>query len=119
MTGEKANSIMLVCGQFPPDEELKKVIQKLSADSRVVVIAEPVSNLHEIATIANPEVTLNSKIKYPEEAIPELVIYFGGQVVSKKIKLFLRGLQNSKFWYISPEDEIIRYISEYKFPDSG
>jgi 2-succinyl-5-enolpyruvyl-6-hydroxy-3-cyclohexene-1-carboxylate synthase len=104
---EKANSILMVCGQLPPDEKLKETIQKLSVDSRVVVVAEPISNVHGVATISNPEVVLNSKIKYPEEGIPELVIYFGGQVVSKKIKLFLRGLQNSKFWFISPKEKII------------
>ncbi|WP_340113002.1 2-succinyl-5-enolpyruvyl-6-hydroxy-3-cyclohexene-1-carboxylic-acid synthase [Maribellus mangrovi] len=104
---EKANSIMIVCGQLPPNDELNKELKRVAADPRVVVAAEPVSNLHESATIPNPEVTLNSKIKYTAEAIPELVIYFGGQVVSKKIKLFLRGLNNTKFWYITPEDKLI------------
>jgi len=106
-TWKRAKSIMIVCGQLPPDKNLKEAIKNLSADSRLVLVAEPVSNFHEIATIANPEVTLNSKINYPEEAIPDLIIYFGGQVISKKIKLFLRGLQHSKFWFISPEEQII------------
>jgi len=104
---QKANSVMLVCGQLQPNEEIKQAIQKCSTDARVVVIAELVSNVHKFATIANPEVAINSKIKYPEKAIPELVIYFGGQVVSKKIKLLLRGLHHSKFWFISPEEQII------------
>lgn len=104
---ENANSVMLVCGQLSPDRKIREVIRKLSADSRVVVVAEPVSNVHEWAVITNPEVVLNSKIKYPETAIPELVIYFGGQVVSKKIKLFLRGLQKSGFYFISPGEAII------------
>lgn len=104
---EKANSIMIVCGQLPPNEEIKKEIKRLASDARVVLVAEPVSNLHETATIPNPEVVLNSKIDYPAEAIPELVIYFGGQVVSKKIKLFLRGLNDTRFWFISPEDQLI------------
>ncbi len=103
----KAKSVMLICGQRSPENEFKEVIAELSKDSRVVLVAEPVSNLHETATISNPEVVLNSKIKYPEKAIPELVIYFGGQVVSKKIKQFLRGLKSSKFWHISPEEQII------------
>jgi 2-succinyl-5-enolpyruvyl-6-hydroxy-3-cyclohexene-1-carboxylate synthase len=104
---EKANSILIVCGQLLPDEKLKETIQKLSTDSRVVVMAEPVSNVHQAATIASPEVILNSKIIYPEKAIPELVIYIGGQVVSKKVKLFLRGLQNTVFYRISTDEQII------------
>ena len=103
---QAANSVMVIAGQLPPDEEMLKAIQRLSADPRVVVIAEPVSNLHEEAVVANPEVVFNSKTNYPVKAIPELVVYFGGQVVSKKIKLFLRGLTNTGFMFISPEDRI-------------
>ncbi len=104
---QKASSIMLVCGQSLPNESLKKAVEKLSADSRVVIVAEPLANLNNENVISNPEVVLNSKTEYPEVAIPELVIYFGGQVISKKIKLFLRGLKNSKFWFISPGNELI------------
>ncbi len=104
---QKSASIMLVCGQLSPDKNLKKSVQKLAADSRVVVVAEPLANLDNDVVLANPEVTLNSKIQHPEKAIPELVIYFGGQVVSKKIKVFLRELKNTKFWFISPGEQLI------------
>ena len=104
---EKTKSILIVCGQIQPDEKTKETIQRLSGDSRVVIVAEPISNVHFTATISNPEVTFNSEINYPELAIPELVIYIGGQVVSKKIKLFLRGLQNSTFYRISTDEQII------------
>ncbi len=104
---QKSTSIMLVCGQLSPDKNLKKSVQKLAADSRVVVVAEPLANLDNDVVLANLEVTLNSKIQYPEKAIPELVIYFGGQVVSKKIKVFLRELKNTKFWFISPGEQLI------------
>lgn len=104
---ENTNSIMIVCGQLPPDEKIKGTIKRLSHDSRLVVVAEPISNVQEATTIFNPEVTLNSKIEYPKESIPDLVIYIGGQVFSKKIKLFLRRLQNSKFYRISTDEQII------------
>lgn len=104
---EKSKSILIVCGQMAPDNEVLETIRNVSNDQRVVVIAEPVSNVWEAATICNPEVTLNSKINYPEIGIPDLVLYIGGQVVSKKIKLFLRGLQDSKFYRISADDKII------------
>jgi 2-succinyl-5-enolpyruvyl-6-hydroxy-3-cyclohexene-1-carboxylate synthase len=104
---ETAKSILIVCGQMPPDPEMLETIRNISADSRVAIVAEPISNVHEFATISNPEVTFNSKISYPEPGIPEMVIYIGGQVVSKKIKLFLRGLQNSKFYRISSDEQIV------------
>ncbi|MBK6285044.1 MAG: hypothetical protein IPF54_22535 [Draconibacterium sp.] len=104
---EKAKSILIVCGQMAPGNEISETVRFLSVDRRVVVIAEPISNVYESATIFNPEITLNSKIKYPETGIPDLVINIGGQVVSKKIKLFLRGLQNSTFYRISTDEQII------------
>jgi len=104
---EKAKSILIVCGQMEPGNEESETIRFLAADKRVVVIAEPISNVWEAATISNPEITFNSKIKYPESVIPDLVISIGGQVVSKKIKLFLRGIQNSKFYRISTDEQII------------
>lgn len=104
---ENVDSILIVCGQFAPDNKLFETIKYISKDQRVVIVAEPVSNVCEAATICNPEVTFNSKIKYPETAIPDLVINIGGQVVSKKIKLFLRGLKNSTFCRISTDDQII------------
>ena len=104
---EKAKSILLVCGQILPDKKMRETIQYLSKDQRVVIVAEPISNVFESATIYNPEVVFNSKRTYPETAIPELVIYVGGQVVSKKIKLFLRGLQNANFYRISTDEQII------------
>ena len=84
-----------------------ETLNYLSTDSRIVIMAEPVSNLHQNASISNPEIIFNSKTNYPDKAIPELVIYLGGQVVSKKIKLFLRGLKKALFYRISTDEQII------------
>ena len=104
---EKANSILIVCGQLPPNNKVLETLQLLTTDPRVGVVAEPISNVYEAAAISNPEVILNNKIKYPDVGIPDLVIYIGGQVVSKKVKLFLRGLQNSTVYRISTDEQII------------
>lgn len=104
---DKAKSILIVCGQMLPDNEMLETIGRISKDQRVIIIAEPISNVFEFATFSNPEVIFNSKISYPESANPELVIYIGGQVVSKKIKIFLRGLQNTKFYRIASDEQII------------
>ncbi len=102
-----ADSILIVSGQSSPDNKLSEVIKNIATGNRVFVIAEPVSNLHAVANMSNPEVVLNSKIEYPEIASPDLVIYFGGQLVSKKIKLFLRQLKGASFYCLSPDEEIV------------
>lgn len=102
-----AKSIMFVCGQNSPNPVLQSEILRITNDKRVVVVAEPTSNLHTVATISSPETVLNSKINYPENALPELVVYFGGQMISKKIKVFLRALKGTTFYFVSPGDKII------------
>lgn len=102
-----AKSIMIVSGQLSPDKELLQLIQNIANDNRVVIVAEPTSNLHTIATISSPEMVLNNSCKYPENAIPELVIYFGGQIISQKIKLFLNKIKGTDFIAILPDDQII------------
>lgn len=102
-----AKSIMLVAGQQFPDDELFQIIQNIATDSRVVIVAEPTSNLHTIATISSPEVVLNNSYHYPEIAIPDLVIYFGGQVISQKIKHFLTEIKGATFMAILPNNEIV------------
>ncbi len=104
---EKAASIMLICGQMLPDTNFAENLKKLSADPRLAIIAEPIANINEAATVTNPDVVLKTNCGYPKEALPDLVIYFGGQVVSKKTKLFLRGLQKTNFWHISQEDNLV------------
>lgn len=102
-----AKSIMLVAGQQFPDDKLFQVIKNIANDSRVVIVAEPTSNLHSIATISSPEVVLNNSYKYPEIGIPELVIYFGGQVISQKIKHFLTQIKRATFIAVLPNNEIV------------
>ena len=110
-----AKSIMLVCGQNIPDAGLQNEIQRIAEDSRVVVVAEPTSNMQACATISSPEIVLNSKINYPENALPEMVIYFGGQMISKKIKDFLRKLNGTVFYLVSPEKQIIDTFQNVNF----
>ncbi len=110
-----AKSIMLVCGQNLPDSCLQKEIRRIAKDNRVVVIAEPTSNVHSVATVSAPEIVLNSKINYSETALPEMVIYFGGQVISKKIKDFLRKLKGKDFYSVTPEEQIVDTFQNVNF----
>lgn len=110
-----AKSIMLVCGQNIPDSDLKNEIQRISKDNRLVIVAEPTSNVHTFATVSSPEIVLNNKINYPENALPEMVIYFGGQMISKKIKDFLRKQKGAVFYFISTEEQITDTFQNVNF----
>lgn len=96
----KAKKILLVVGQLPSNETLCKSINKVVADTRVAVVAESISN------VTGDKVLVNSDYLFTEAAnmeAPDLLIYMGGQVVSKRLKQYLRALNNTTFWYVSPD----------------
>ena len=98
---EQAEKIFIVCGQMPPDPELNQYLNHISEDPRVAIMAEPVSNIHGSRIINAVDSLFMPMNMLPETLHPDLVIYVGGQVVSKQWKLYLRSLEVSQ-WYVTP-----------------
>lgn len=79
----------------------KKIIENLVKDPSVVVLTETTSNLHHpsfinsIDTLITPFDDIDFK-----EFEPEILITFGGMVVSKRIKGFLRKYKPLHHWHI-------------------
>ena len=100
------DKILLIAGQQAPDVELKETLQQLVKEKNLVLLTETTSNLfgeHFIGCIDNVLTAI------PEKDIdkfkPELLITFGGQVVSKKIKKFLRKHKPKAHWHVSKSGE--------------
>jgi len=98
----ESNRKMIICGQQKKHETLNKLINALAEDPSVVVIAENLSNQYNEAFIDKPDQVL-AGMKDPEALVPDLIITFGGPVVSKRLKLFLRSHKPSAHWRIDPE----------------
>jgi len=101
-----SSKVMLIAGQASPAPELNKILQKISENQNTVLLSETTSNLfcnNFIDTIDN----LTSTINNSETNLfkPEILITFGGQVVSKMIKKFLRKNKPLIHWHISPSGE--------------
>ncbi len=101
-----AKRILVVCGQHPSSQQLNEVVKQISVDSRVVVLAESTGNIRGENIIQNPDLLFQSAQKELEDLNPELVVYYGGQVVSKRIKNYLRNI-SAEFWYVTPTGEHI------------
>lgn len=99
---KRAERIMIICGQFSPDQDLIKELDRLSEDPRVAIITEVQSNIPVSGVVKNIDLLLAST-ENSEELKPELVIYYGGQIISKHLKAFLRNLNGSKFFFITPD----------------
>ena len=90
-----AKKIVLV-GVLTPNSVESQYIEWLAKDPSVVVLTETTSNLHHSHFIPYIDKLLTYTEKAPtlKEALrPDLLLTFGGLVVSKKIKQFLRSYQ--------------------------
>jgi 2-succinyl-5-enolpyruvyl-6-hydroxy-3-cyclohexene-1-carboxylate synthase len=100
-TWEKAKRILIVCGQQAYDQNLNGFLNQFAKDCRVVVLSESTGNTTGENILHNPDLLFQHAEKELTNLKPELVVYFGGQVVSKRIKTYLRTV-SCEFWYVSP-----------------
>jgi len=79
----------------------QEIIDNLAADPSVVVLTETTSNLHH-TTFINSIDTLITPFDDSDfkEFNPEVLVTFGGMVVSKRIKGFLRKYKPKHHWHI-------------------
>ncbi|MEQ3654424.1 MAG: 2-succinyl-5-enolpyruvyl-6-hydroxy-3-cyclohexene-1-carboxylic-acid synthase [Dokdonia sp.] len=110
-----ATKKMVIVGVLPPDSLEAQLIQALALDPSVVVFTETTSNLHHpnfftrIDNIIGPLDTDGFKALQPE-----ILLTFGGMVVSKKIKAFLRSYQPEEHWHVDPKKAYDTYFCLHK-----
>lgn len=84
--------IMVLAGMGSYDAEIIKELEELQAYGQVVLIAENIANLPGEGFISRPELLLAGLEEEKKAAlIPDLLISFGAQVVSKRLKLLLQA----------------------------
>ncbi|QSB25046.1 2-succinyl-5-enolpyruvyl-6-hydroxy-3-cyclohexene-1-carboxylic-acid synthase [Flavobacterium sp. CLA17] len=78
-----------------------EITQNLAKDPSVVVLTETTSNLHH-PTFINSIDTLITPFEDPDfnDFQPEILVTFGGMIVSKRIKAFLRKYKPKYHWHI-------------------
>ncbi|HLT53237.1 MAG TPA: thiamine pyrophosphate-binding protein [Flavobacteriaceae bacterium] len=97
----KAAKKMILVGVLPPNSLEKKWLDELSEDDSVIILTETTSNLHHkdvfscidqlIAPLSDEE---------QKQLQPDVLLTFGGMIVSKKIKALLRKFQPKHHWHI-------------------
>ena len=94
---------LIVCG-FLPENNLSDPLLRLSRLQNVVVLHELQSNLHgNGAFINNIDATLS---RLNTDCRPDLVISLGGALSSRRIKGYLRGLEDLKHWGVGKKPYI-------------
>lgn len=92
---------MVLIGTSLPDELLQVQLNKIMEDDSVIVLTESTSNLHHanfINGIDKAIFTLDDEEL--KELKPEILLTFGGMIVSKKVKQFLRKHKPKHHWHV-------------------
>ncbi|BAO77606.1 2-succinyl-5-enolpyruvyl-6-hydroxy-3-cyclohexene-1-carboxylic-acid synthase [Winogradskyella sp. PG-2] len=100
---QNANRKMILVGVLQPNSIEERWLEELADDDSILVFTETTSNLHHpdffpgIDKIIAPLEHEDFKMLQPE-----IILTFGGLVVSKKIKAFLRTYKPKHHWHVSP-----------------
>ena len=97
----KSKKKLILVGENKPNEIDPEIIEALAKDNSVVVMTETTSNLHHPSFLNNIDTIITPFTKKEFKALqPDILITFGGMVVSKRVKSFLRGYQPKHHWHI-------------------
>lgn len=100
---------MILVGVHDPSHEVQELLDSVAHDPSVIVFTETTSNLHHpnffgsIDSIIAPIEKSKNKEELFQELRPEILLTFGGLIVSKKIKAFLRKFTPEHHWHIDPK----------------
>jgi 2-succinyl-5-enolpyruvyl-6-hydroxy-3-cyclohexene-1-carboxylate synthase len=92
---------LILVGELKPNSIETSIIEKLAEDSSVVVLTEKTSNLHHETFIDTIDTLITP---FSDDDFknfqPDILLTFGGMVVSKRIKAFLRKYKPQQHWHI-------------------
>ena len=92
---------LVLIGGLNPNEIENSFLEKLANDKSVVVLTETTSNIHNPKFINKIDVLITpfteENFKYFQ---PDVLLTFGGMIVSKRIKTFLRKHKPQHHWHI-------------------
>lgn len=94
---------LLLVGVTQPNEIETKITHAFATDPSVVVMTETTSNWHQATFITNIDTIISPFSEADcENFQPDILITFGGMIVSKRIKALLRAHPPKLHWHIDP-----------------
>lgn len=104
---KSASKKLILVGELFPNSVEQRYLELLANDPSVVVLTEKTSNLHHPTFIDQIDTLITPFTDEDFKAFqPEVLLTFGGMVVSKRIKAFLRKYKPEHHWHI---DELRAY----------
>jgi len=94
---------MILVGVNPPHSVQETYLKLLAEDPSIIVLTETTSNLHHPDFLPSIDQLISPLDSTDFETLqPDLLLTFGGMIVSKKIKTFLRTNPPKTHWHIDP-----------------
>ena len=98
-----AKKKLVLVGVNDPDTIDKTVIDRLAADPSVIVMTETTSNLYHESFLGSIDTIITPFTHEDFEAWrPDILFTFGGMVVSKRVKAWLRKYGPAEHWHVDP-----------------
>jgi len=106
----KSKKKLILVGELKPNEIEDEFISFFAKDESVAVMTETTSNLNHPTFLSNIDtlITPFSKKEF-KQLQPDILITFGGMVVSKRIKTYLRNYKPKHHWHI----DVLRAYDTY------
>jgi len=96
---------MILVGQYPISDSLQQQLDKLSQDTSVIVLNENISNVQSEKFINNIDQAIFALSDEQLDVLkPDFLITIGRNLISKKIKQFLRKHKPTQHWHIEKSD---------------
>ena len=108
---------MILVGVNPPNSVEKQFLNQLGKDPSVIVLTETTSNIHHnnffpsIDGIIAPIEKSDRKDELFKALQPDLLLTFGGLIVSKKIKSVLRNYKPQHHWHVNEKKAYDTFFS--------
>lgn len=104
----RQKNILIVAGFGAPDAALNKAISTLGRLPNVVVLAESLSNLHsDDVLMVSDNMFSGASTENSDGFVPDMLISFGGAIVSAPLKRFLRQADIAEHWHVGTERNLI------------
>lgn len=98
---ESPSKVMVIAGFSAPDEALNRALKSLSRLPNVVVLTETLANLRGDDFVSEIDATLSAMSERErEELAPDVVISFGGALVSRMVKQYIRDTRPAQHWHV-------------------
>ena len=107
----KSKRKMVLVGALPPNSVEERFLALLATDPSVLVMTETTSNIYNSKFISAIDQLISPLGEKEFELLqPEILLTFGGMIISKKIKTFLRTFPPELHFHVDPKTAYNTYF---------